>query len=282
MSNPQIEIAQKDQAPSPSSLYWVFDEPNALAINKARIELIASVLETLSPHVSLKSALDVGAGIGYFSRFLKDKGLEVLGIEGREENVREAQRRHPDIQFLCRNVEDPSLPEIGTFDLVLAVGLLYHLENPFAAVRNLAKMTNQVLLIESMVIGWELPSMMLIEESKDINQGLNHIAFYPSESCLVAMLHHAGMPFIYRPKRMPDHIDFRRHGFYSKARTVLIATRFEVSHSAFVPVRRDVMYDFSALYNSRFEPINKLHSSLSYLLQKAKQIRARLNIWRKI
>ncbi|MCS7162182.1 MAG: class I SAM-dependent methyltransferase [Bacteroidia bacterium] len=109
------------------------------------MELIASVLETLSPHVSLKSALDVGAGVGYFSRFLKDKGLEVVGIEGREENVREARRRHPDIQFLCRNVEDPSLPEIGSFDLVLAFGLLYHLENPFAAVRNLAKMTKKVL-----------------------------------------------------------------------------------------------------------------------------------------
>ncbi|MCS7162181.1 MAG: hypothetical protein NZ958_02470 [Bacteroidia bacterium] len=88
-----------------------------------------------------------------------------------------------------------------------------------------------------MITGWEYPSMMIVEESKNINQGLNLVAFYPSESCLVAMLHYAGMPFIYRPKRMPNYVDFHDRLLYHKARTVLMATRFEVSHHAFVPVR---------------------------------------------
>jgi hypothetical protein len=41
-------------------------------------------------------------------------------------------------------VEDLSLRDIGTVDLVLSVGLLYHLENPFRAIRNFHALTGKL------------------------------------------------------------------------------------------------------------------------------------------
>ncbi|MEN2992893.1 MAG: class I SAM-dependent methyltransferase [Bacteroidia bacterium] len=263
MSNQPIQFPQENSPLRLVSSHLPFDAPEAISLNKARMEMLDSLLKTLSTYVELKSALDVGAGVGYFSRFLKDRGFEVVGVEGREENVQEAQRRHPDIQFLCRNVEDPSLPEIGAFDLVLALGLLYHLENPFAAVRNLARMTKQVLLIESMVIGWDYPSMLLVEEYKVINQGLSYVSFYPSESCLVAMLYYAGMPFIYKPKKMPNHKDFKRYWLHDKARTILVATPFEVSHPALVPIRFNGMPSPLNLDDTKFRLFNRFYRAFS-------------------
>ncbi|MEN2992889.1 MAG: class I SAM-dependent methyltransferase [Bacteroidia bacterium] len=271
MSNQPIQFPQENSPLRLVSSHLPFDAPEAISLNKARMEMLDSLLKTLSTYVELKSALDVGAGVGYFSRFLKDRGFEVVGVEGREENVQEAQRRHPDIQFLCRNVEDPSLPDLGTFDLVLAFGILYHLENPFAAVRNIVKMTKHVLLIESAVIGWECPGLLLFKEGRDVDQGLTYVALFPSESCLITMLHYAGMPFIYRLKRMPDHADFKETIFRSRSRTILLATRFELSHPAFVPLKGEARPRFCSLYGARFKPFNKLHRVLLYLLHKVKR-----------
>ena len=43
------------------------------------------------------------------------------------------------------NVEDPQVRELGASDLVLCPGLLYHLENPFQAIRNLHALTARIL-----------------------------------------------------------------------------------------------------------------------------------------
>ena len=61
--------------------------------------------------VALESAVDVGCGFGYFSRFLSEMGFEVVALDGREENVVEAKKRHPGITFVTRNVEDQSIPD---------------------------------------------------------------------------------------------------------------------------------------------------------------------------
>jgi SAM-dependent methyltransferase len=205
-----------------------FDTPVAQDYNKTRQDFTKSFLESVESQVKLTSALDVGCGVGYFAKFLSDMGFQVVALDGREGNVLEGSRRHPDITFITQDVEHPSLPGIGVFDFVLCVGILYHLENPFRALRNLHSTTRQVLLIETECVPNSLPVMDLLDETHVENQGLNYIAFYPSESCIVKMLYQAGFPFVYRFRRLPDDERFSSSLWRKRLRTFLVASKIEL------------------------------------------------------
>jgi SAM-dependent methyltransferase len=208
-----------------------FDDPYAAEFVTARQNFIRTVLEELNRNFQLSNAADIGCGVGHFSKFLHDFGFHVTGIDGREENVQECKRRYPDIAFRQGNAEDLRPEQVGTFDLVFCFGLLYHLENPFRAIRNLYGLTRQVLLVESMCAPGANPSMELLDEGKVLNQGLNYVAFYPTESCLVKMLYRAGFPFVYGFTNLPPHEEFQETPRYKQRRTMLLASRSTVTLS---------------------------------------------------
>lgn len=181
-------------------------------------------MKKLKPVVGLCTAVDAGCGVGFFSKVLTECGLNVCGFDGRSENIEEARRRFPEIPFEQGNVEAPSTLELGRFDLVLCFGLLYHLENPLRAVRNLRELTGKCLLLESMCLPDDKPSMLLRDEPKEVDQGLADVACYPSEGSLAKMLYRAGFANVYRVIPLPDHDDFCDTAEHTRRRTVLIAT----------------------------------------------------------
>src|SRR4029077_10265826 len=203
---------------------WTFDDDFTRGYTEVGQAFAAELLEEVRKQTDVSSALDVGCGVGYFSKFLSEMSLEVTAIDGREENTAEAKRRYPEISFITRNVEDSTLPEIGTFDFVLCVGLLYHLENPLRAIRNLRAMTGKVLLVESMCIPGRDASMALLDEDRAHDQGLEYVAFYPTEACLVKMLYRAGFPFVYTFERLPADPQFSTNFWRKQSRTFLAAS----------------------------------------------------------
>jgi SAM-dependent methyltransferase len=209
---------------------WLFDNDFTRRYTKVRQEFIARFLGPVQRQIDLESALDVGAGVGYFASFLRDFGLKVSAVDAREENVAEGRRRHPDIEFVCRDVEDESFVEIGRFDLVLCVGLLYHLENPFRAIRNLHTLTRKILIVESMCVPGMFPNLELLDEGKVEDQGLNFVGFYPTEACLVKMLYRAGFPAVYRFRQLPDDEQFINTARRKRLRTFLIAAKVQLDH----------------------------------------------------
>jgi SAM-dependent methyltransferase len=220
-----LSWAEEDSVKNPG----VFDNDLAQGFRKARQVFIEDLLGRVQPRMKLESALDVGCGIGYFSKFLFDRGFRVIAVDGREENAMEGRKRYPEITFLVKDVESPELIRVGTFDFVLCVGLLYHLENPFRAIRNLHSLTNQLLLIESMCAPGDDPSLKLVDESRDENQGLNYVAFYPTEACLVKMLYRAGFPFVYTFETLPRHPLFDASLWKRRERTMLLATKNQLT-----------------------------------------------------
>lgn len=204
---------------------WSFDSELTRNYTRVRQTFLSSFLDSIRNQVDLRSAVDVGCGVGYFSKFLAELGFHVVGVDGREVNAAEGRRRHPEINFLTRDVEDPSLPAIGVFDLVLCVGLLYHLENPFRAIRNLHAITGKVLFVESMCTPGSATTMQLLDESALEDQGLNFVAFYPTEASLVKMLYRSGFPFVYLFRRLPEH-PFCQETFRRKRqRTMMVASK---------------------------------------------------------
>jgi tRNA (mo5U34)-methyltransferase len=219
---------------------WTFDSDLTRRYSEKRQDFIKEFLAPVRKRIDLASAADIGCGVGHFAKFLTELRLQVVAVDGREENVSEGRSRYPEITFLARNVEDPSLKEIGIFDFVLCVGLLYHLENPFRAIRNLYSITQKILLIESMCVPGSEPMMDLLDESTSENQGLNYVAFYPSEPCLVKMLYRAGFPFVYRFERLPVDGQFVTTRWRKRSRTFLAASKIELKEANLVFTREPI------------------------------------------
>src|SRR5712672_3402878 len=179
---------------------FVFDQPHYGALNAARELPLRQVLESVRKDSELLSAVDVGCGLGHFSVILHNLGFNVLALDGREENVNEAKRRAPEIEFRTANVEDAGIQTLGKFDLVLCLGLLYHLENPFGAIRNLFAMTGKVAVLEGMCVPGDEPIFAVRDEVLTEDQGLQHVALYPSENGLVKLLYCSGFSHVYRLK----------------------------------------------------------------------------------
>jgi len=98
-----------------------------------------------------KSVLDVGSALGYFCFEAEERGADrVVGVELREDRFCDAQLlkeiKGSNVEFIRRDVVlDP--PD-ESFDLVLLLNVIHHLAEPFRAIRQLASITRERLVIE--------------------------------------------------------------------------------------------------------------------------------------
>jgi len=202
----------------------IFDAAHYESLNTSREAVASALLAQLKEPLQLRTAIDVGCGLGYFAALLKSLGFEVSAVDGRQQNVEEASRRNPDIEFSCCDAQSSELPKKGKFDLVFCFGLLYHLENPFLTIRYLRQMTKNLLLVEGVIYPGADPIMGLVDEGLTEDQGLNHVAFYPTESCLVKMLYRSGFSHVYRFHPLADHPEYRSTSRSRQVRTMLSAS----------------------------------------------------------
>ena len=222
---------------------WPFDLPAARRLTAARHTFLLRLLAQLSG-LSLHTALDAGCGVGYFSSFLRERGFKVVAFDGRADNVAEARRRNPEIDFRVADVESPEIFGFGAFDLVLCFGLLYHTENPFRVLRNLHAVTRSLLAIETMCFSGRSPALFLRDEGTVVDQGLRLVALYPTEVIVVAMLYRAGFPYVYRSADPPQHPDFQPGLFRRRKRTVVIASKVALS-AATLRLAPDLLWSFN-------------------------------------
>ncbi len=205
-----------------------FDGAQARKFNESRKLFLDRFLPLLQKNRELRTALDVGCGFGFFSSYLRRAGFEVSALDGRESNIVEARKRSPGIRFEVQDIEDVNFAKARSYDLVLCFGLLYHLENPFRAVRNLAALTGEVFVVETRVAPYHSDVALLYQENHQQDQGLSYVAMIPSRECLVKMMYSAGFPFVYRIKILPDHEQFRASPIRKSMRTMLLAAKREM------------------------------------------------------
>ncbi len=219
-------------SPSSTSQYVVdaFEYEAYRKINEARWDCFEKLLDRIRELVPLVTVLDMGCGIGYFSKQLHDFGLQVTAIDGREMNIAELKRRYPYIQATVRDVQIPgALIDFTGVDLVFCVGLMYHLENPFSCVRNIGQIHPKVVLIESQIFPSEKAQFQIVEEGRVPNQGLTYVSLIPSKPALIKMLCKSGFPYVFESKLMPNHEDFREDASHYQRRTILVASNQSLS-----------------------------------------------------
>jgi len=112
-----------------------------------------------------KSILDIGCNAGYYSAQCKLNGAgKVLGVDvnqGRPENVIEqakfaASELGLDIEYRVQDYQ--TLPD-EQFDIVLFIGVMYHLDDPIFGLRKAASMARHQLIIETRCVPDKRPIM---------------------------------------------------------------------------------------------------------------------------
>lgn len=91
---------------------------------------------SLLPEDRASRILDVGAGYGYFSRQLKDRGYKVDACDFLEENF-----RCPDIPFFKADLAQEIPVDDDSYDVVVSIEVIEHLENHFRFMDELIRVT---------------------------------------------------------------------------------------------------------------------------------------------
>jgi tRNA (mo5U34)-methyltransferase len=115
------------------------------------------VRETLASAGADASAIDIACSEGWFAHRLMDWGAKrVHGVDVREVNIHRAElvRDHyamdPDrLTFDVADVLSLDPQTAGTFDVVLMIGLIYHLEDPIGALRVARALTRGACVVET-------------------------------------------------------------------------------------------------------------------------------------
>jgi tRNA (mo5U34)-methyltransferase len=98
------------------------------------------------------------------------------------------------------------LGELGTFDVVFYLGVLYHVHNPFEALKRLARVTRELAVIETEAIvtpGYEGSALCEFYETNELHGDVNNW-WAPTEKALIGMARAAGFrkvePVVAPPK----------------------------------------------------------------------------------
>jgi SAM-dependent methyltransferase len=133
----------------------------------AHREIMRIVQERLSGEFRGRRIMDVGCLEGYFSIECALQGAEVVGIEGKLLNVRKCEfvrsvlglERATFVQGDAMNLTRESH---GRFDAVLALGLLYHLEDPYTFLANVAGLCDGFAVIDTHVALEDQPETLKV------------------------------------------------------------------------------------------------------------------------
>lgn len=172
-----------------------FDTPEALELNRARIEH----LESLNLDLKGKRVLDVGCGVGHFSKWFVEQGARVVGLDIRSDNLELAHDRGLEESWQVHIEADGLTVHFPPkFDIVFCYGLLYHLENPLRALRNMAALCDGILLLETIVCDHPAPLLMLRKENPALeDQGVSNLSTVPTPNFMLAALKTIGFQYVY-------------------------------------------------------------------------------------
>jgi ubiquinone/menaquinone biosynthesis C-methylase UbiE len=129
------------------------------AIHETRWRMVDACLsERLGADRTSLRALDLASHQGWFAAQMARSGFaSVLGVDARKSHVEDATliariHGYDQLEFRQGDIHALDAGRIGRFDVVLMLGLLYHLENPVGALRTCRQLCNGLCIIETQVV----------------------------------------------------------------------------------------------------------------------------------
>ena len=182
--------------------------------NSRRQEHLAS----LGLELRGRTVLEVGAGVGDHTTFFLDRDCSVVSVEPvaancelfniamiahRESGYEGANRStliHSDVESLDRILNE-------MFDVVYCYGLLYHVENPEAALMTMARRCKNLFLLETCVSFGNEEAINPISESKSPSQAFHGAGCRPTRPWIFNQLKQL-FANVYATRTQPAHEEF--------------------------------------------------------------------------
>jgi tRNA (mo5U34)-methyltransferase len=149
------------------------------------------------------TVLDIGAWDGYFSFEAERRGAKRVvatdwycwghGGPGSKESFRLARRvLHSKVEDVDIDPSDITADRLGQFDVVLFLGVLYHLRDPMSILDRVAEVTSNLLVLETAVdFAWIRRPALAFYPGRDLNDDPTNW-FGPNPSAVLAMMRAAG------------------------------------------------------------------------------------------
>lgn len=149
-----------------------------------------------------KRVLDIGAWDGWFSFEMERRGAEVMAVDCVEvPNFLFIHRElGSHVQYQVMDIYELSPEKVGYFDIVLFLGVLYHLKHPLLALEKVCALTKDIAIVSSFITDDprrpaeelldEIPRMEFYETDELGRQVDNW--FGPNLSCLFGLCRTAG------------------------------------------------------------------------------------------
>jgi SAM-dependent methyltransferase len=205
---------------------------------------------------------DLGCAHGYYAVELARRGAKSMGIEGRASWVQHARASMDRVglgngQIFQDDVRNFSKQKYGSFDIVLCLGLLYHLDNPalFELIANIADCCSDFAVIDTQIAMKPMQSAVWRQKeywgwayrehadnadvaSKEANLGAsldNNFSFWLTRASLLNALQEVGFTSVYECANPLDamHLDgkLKLHSDYITLVAVKGAPKLEAAES---------------------------------------------------
>lgn len=198
---------------------------STLHLHETRWRMVEATMRAeLGDRLGSASVLDLGCHEGWFAaRCLQELGTpSLLGVDVRAQSLEKARLVHRAMglnggEFVTLDAEELDAAEVGTFDVCLCVGLIYHLENPVRVLRRAAAATGELMLVETQVVDpiegvaeWGKRDasrpyrggFAIIDEScrfdESAEAGATPLALCPSEAAVAQVLRAVGFERVWR------------------------------------------------------------------------------------
>lgn len=165
-----------------------------------------------------RTVLDIGAWDGFFSFEAERRGAKrVLATDhhcwggmgwGSKDGfllAREALGSH--VEDMEIDVLDLSPMNVGTFDLVLFLGVLYHMRHPLLALERVADVTKDMLILETHIGDHTDRPLMVFYPGAELADDVSNW-WGPNEACVKAMLFDVGFKVVAVYHRAGDRATF--------------------------------------------------------------------------
>lgn len=141
-----------------------------------------------------KRVLDVGAWDGWFSFEMERRGAEVVAIDRVESPKFHEIRRllGSKVDYREMDVYELRPDRIGRFDIVVFLGVLYHVRDPLLALERVCSVSTDMAIVESLTLKDETDRNLLEFFEHDELGGQFDNWFVPTPKCLASMCRAAG------------------------------------------------------------------------------------------
>jgi len=149
--------------------------------------------------------LDCGCNSGFFSfESVRQGASYVLGIEGKQNFVAQAELlkeyfNFSNVAFKNMDISTVKADTVGRFDIVLLMGIIYYLEDPINFMKEVYKISNRYVVIDSAVSFFEDAIFHLESQPGPRYEfaGLTNARLVPSVGAIKAMLYISGFKSFY-------------------------------------------------------------------------------------